>query len=216
MLIGGEEKMSCQNSSSWEEHEKYQLWLAYQVRTPLKILEPYFNRSISAINKFLSRSGIRQSCKVELDQRNQKPRVKTFKELEFLFLSIGMDNKTVQLERNFGCQWSPSEKTKAYLFDLGVKGSPPWKVKKTAHRFPVSSLKLRNDNTYVSLETCCHYLARHGVIIKQLKGYSNPLLNWKYLLNGKPTTDMGILRETNKLRLKNKEPIFHVKNLTVD
>ena len=46
----------------WKEHEKYQLLVAYRLKAPLCVMEACFKRSLTSINKYLARSGIRGYC----------------------------------------------------------------------------------------------------------------------------------------------------------
>lgn len=45
---------------SWKELEKYQLWLGYNVKVPMKVLGDFFDRTDLAVSKGLERSGIRK------------------------------------------------------------------------------------------------------------------------------------------------------------
>ncbi len=201
-------------SKPWKEHEKYQLWLAYQLNVPLQVMGEQLNRSVTAINKYLSRSGIRDY------NSDFQPSVKITQasELDNIFIACGLDNDTVGYEREFTRQWLPSAYTLTQLERYGIRPPCPWGHKTHTINLPVKSgigrSRRMRDRIECSMATAINALKRKNYQVKHIKN-KNPF-QWTYELNNKPMTDAQLLLEINIKRVEDKEPIFLVKGVTLD
>lgn len=202
----------------WMEHENYQLWLGHKLNVSMKVLEEYLGRSVTAINKQLDRSGIRDNVAKNKKPGFKVPKIKVCEHFENIIIMAGLDDLTVGLERQHTRNWQPSIFTKTALDLYGIDGNAPWAAKDVSKKLPVKSRigrrPLNDIYTMVSTDTCAHYLIRNGFKVSYYHK-RNPF-QWTYLLNNKPTTDAGLLRQTNIVRASNNEPLFYIKGVTFE
>lgn len=127
----------------WSELEKYQLWLAYNLKAPLKIMALYLNRKTGSVNHALERFCIRplgaRPCGPHPQDLKGKAAgiplyPKTCKQLQKIFKESGLcaQKNAVPL------YWSPINKlnsdslivlhptTISYLKRLKIASTPPW------------------------------------------------------------------------------------------
>lgn len=183
--------MHYRSNKPWEEHEKYQLWISYQLHSPFKVMEKYFNRSASGINKYLSRSGIRVACQTFQKAKKDIPKIKSLKQLHKIIILCGLDKETIGLERRHTRKWRPSQSTLSALQLYGISGPAPWKRKQPKKCLPIKSevgkISKRTPWVYVSLEVIIHYLLRHGYAIYRIPP-RNPC-GWTHSINNTPVND---------------------------
>ena len=126
----------------WSEIEKYQLWLAYRLKTPLGIMSQCFKRGPSAINHALERfkirpTGLRSSGPLSWRMQssaNIPKRPTSCHQLEKIFQRCGWDKEVDRLPT----YWSPISKmdleplvilnrrAKYHFKQLELSILPPW------------------------------------------------------------------------------------------
>lgn len=200
----------------WNDLEKYQLWLAYEVKTPLLIMEEHFCRSVTSINKFLSFSGIRNKSPRYISGNEPTVTIKTLEDLQRLFVECGLDKDSVGLEREITRQWRPCGYTLRKLREFDLTLPFPWADMPKIDRLPVKSGIGRKAHSklglFVSMEVVASYLTRRGVNIKRLN--NRPHFGWTFQIDNKPATDSLCLMKANIERYYHGQPVFMVKGLT--
>lgn len=206
--------MSMKTNKQWQEYEKYQLYLAHYMRASFSVMEQYFGRSATSINKYLSRNGIRNRLKGHTCEH----KIKTVDELHLLIVECGLDKETVGLERQKTRDWSASDFAIQRLKKLGLPLPAPWAKKTRPQLLPIKSgigrSSFDKSEVFVSLDVIVHYLIRKGFAVKRY-ARKNPH-NWTYIINNKPTSDLQVMIKGNIQRRQHREPLFLVKGLTFE
>jgi hypothetical protein len=210
--------MSCRSNRPWLEHEKYQLWLAHELKVPLKTMGSHFRRTVSSLNKQISRYGIRDKVASGEKEFDRTAKINKLVELENLLINCGLDKETVGLEREQTRVWQPSPFTVTKLQAFGLYLPCPWAKPQKADKLPkrsgIGRADKRRHSQYASFETVMHYLKRHGHDVKPIP--KRPPLQHAFQLNGNSLTEFMLLVEANKLRYENEEPIFLVAGVTYE
>ncbi len=210
--------MLLKSSRRWTDLDKYQLWLAYELKTPLLVLEEHFKRTVSSINKFLIVSTIRDKSDRYLKGGTPPVKIRTLEDLTKVLVECGLDKDTVGIEREITRCWKPSGFTMKKLAHYGLHLPCPWGSMQQVADLPIKSgigrRSTRQVWVYVSMEVVINYLQRIGIDIRRLD-YRNPF-GWQYLVDNKPATDFICLMKANWEREKRREPIFLVKGVTVE
>ncbi|MBP6985612.1 MAG: hypothetical protein KBB83_03355 [Alphaproteobacteria bacterium] len=202
----------------WKEHEKYQLLVAYRLKAPLCVMEACFKRTLTSINKYLARSGIRGYCAEKNTTPIQNNPIRTVDDLDKVIISLGLDNHTVGLERQSTRHWKPSASTVEKLQYLGLDTDTPWAPKKKNTNLPIKSGIGRTSKkmpwVYVSMATVENYLRQNGETVT-LFLKKNPY-GWTYMLNQRPISTSFLLGHANILRRQKKQPRFLVEGITYE
>ncbi len=144
----------------WSELEKYQLWIAYQLKTPLKVMAQCLEKKPSAINHALKRYDIRppgfkttgpHTAKSKQAIKFAKP-PKTCRQLGAILKKCDLLPKE---DENI-MYWSPicpmdkeqriylSKKATAYLERLKIAPAPPWQLPPSKPRVTLSQNDLHS------------------------------------------------------------------------
>jgi hypothetical protein len=210
--------MNNMTNRNWMEHEKYQLWIAYNQGASFKIMELFFRRSGGSINKYLSRSGIREKCKSHKRNEDSLIKINTLEKLEHLIIACGLDHETVGIEREVTRYWHPSDFAIQKLKEFGIGGPCPWSARVRIDSLPQKSgigrASIRRPWVFSSMNSARHYIMRNGHRVTPI--VRKNAFQWTYVLDGKPVTDAVLLTFANHLRMKHGEPIFLVEGVTYD
>ena len=162
------------NRPLWTEMEKYQLWVAYSLSLPIKVMAKWFKRSPSSINHALGRHGIR----VE-GQRKKHTEISTrqeFAEAVEQFSStlqkcgLATDllsyNMPIGVKREYMSNVILTDQHKAELKQLGLSYPPPWHPASNAPTLTINLLKLEER---LGLSSSCQSFGKCNIEAKRAR-----------------------------------------------
>jgi hypothetical protein len=187
----------------WTHEERIQLTIAYNNGACLKTMSRILNRSVSAINKALSRFGLRSHFGTRRDQGNE-------------WLKNRPSEEEIRASIHAYCQ--------KFLIDSFVEDQASKSVHQKEEK-PFCGLPLlessvsgrrvfRKTDIVVKFDQVLKSAQKLGMEVKKL---NHPHLNaqgYLYLLNNQPVTKSQLLMKINIERREKKLPIFYVRGIT--
>lgn len=206
-------RMSKNYCNIWQEYEKYQLWIGYHMKVPNKILSIHFDRTISALNKYLVRSGIRHDIQSKLKRKSLDNKILNIENFITLLKHCGIDTPTVKAELQASGKWQLTKYTQEKMTQLAMSKFAPWEEPEEEFYSEISHKPKKHD-MYATIQLCISFLNQNGIEVTPITTPNK--LGWTYTLNNKPVTDAGLLANTNFLRWQKREPIYLIDGVTFE
>lgn len=186
--------------SSWSQEDTEKLYMLYENQVPNKLIALYFKRSATSISKTLDRSGIKAIFK-------RKPGTKRLQNRSPLISLNEMERYVRNYDRSNLClQWHLGGRT-AKTIKISQANKPSLDQATEIPRVCASK-------EWKSLEYIIEFLKNQG---HKVTPYPTPLIpqqEWAYLMDGKPTTALGLLMFVNQKRLEVGQERILIPNLS--
>jgi hypothetical protein len=227
---------------SWQEFEKAQLWIAYKLKVPLKVLAAFFNCSPAAINKALYRFEIRPSrtCQRGVEKGRSHKAYITLKDFSSLMKECHLElpyNQTVDGQVVQGvmdrlginlrnCNYSlhrEQEPPPIHHLDAKTIMSARFDSPFADQALPELEIEdverqnvLAQARPWLSLEALIEKLSSYGVKITRYDSKSSDKSeNRRFLMNGLPVSPGELLMKANKIFLAHGESSVYVDEITL-